>query len=851
MNSKDPTYDADSIKILKGLEAVKKRPGMYIGETSHPHHMVYEIMDNAIDEAMAGHCDHIIVTLYQNGSISIKDNGRGVPTEIHQEMGISAAEVIMTQLHAGGKFDQNSYKVSGGLHGVGASVVNALSDYLELRIWKKGHEYFIRFREGAAEEPLKVVGSCDPKLHGTQVLFYPSKTTFESIVFNPKTLENRFRELSFLNSKLKIVFLIEENGTFQEQVFFSDHGVRDFVKYLSIGKNILHKDVIALKKVVNDTDIEVGLLWTDSYFEHTLCFTNNIPQADGGTHLSGFRSGLTRAIQFYINNDATLKKKTAKLTSDDMREGLIVVLALRMPNPQFSSQTKNKLISSEARLLVEQCVYDTMCHWLMSSTTESKKIIDKMIEACEARESAKNARDLTRRKTALEINSLPGKLSDCAEKNPALSEIFIVEGDSAGGSCTQGRDSKFQAVLPLRGKILNVERVRFHKMLASQVIGTLIKAVGAHIGEGFDVAKTRYHKIIIMTDADVDGSHILTLLLTFFFRYMKPIIEAGYLYIAQPPLYGIKRGNNTTYLKDDAALQKFLLQQTQNYIKIYKNSDFIKLFGNILMETSAGNEEVDEKELEDEILEKGSVNNTEQEMSWDVVLNIIAEAQIFHDKLMRAKRSDDSIVMIEQSWILYNNLVVEDIENKSQDILHSDMFLQKLQDRFNKIFTKNTDTDINASAGLWNIEKDESFIKLISIQNGEHCEYTMNKKWLDDLTKFYTTSPLLNLFCDGLVTTVKNKHMIHYSISEFWLFISALGRKGIHVQRYKGLGEMSAEDLWNTTMNPKNRRLLRVYIENDISTDGVVGMLMGDEVESRRAFISIKSGDMSIEKLDL
>lgn len=774
-------YGAEAITVLRGLDAVRKRPGMYIGDTddgSGLHHMVYEVVDNAVDEALAGHATRVEVVLNADGSVTVRDDGRGIPTDIHPEEGVSAAEVVMTQLHAGGKFNQNSYKVSGGLHGVGVSVVNALSTFLDLRIWRAGKEHTMRFKDGVAEAPLKVVG--DASRTGTEVTFLPSKATFSKTEFDFDTLEHRLRELAFLNSGVHLLLADRRSVDPKEVVFCYEGGVREFVGWLDRSKNRLHDTTLYTLKEQTDSGIgvEIALQWNDGYHETTLCFTNNIPQKDGGTHLAGFRAALTRCINKYADESGLLKKEKVALSGDDAREGLTCVLSVKVPDPKFSSQTKDKLVSSEVRPAVETLVGDYLQQWFEENPSDARKIIGKVVEAAAAREAARKARELTRRKGALDMASLPGKLADCQERDPAKSELFIVEGDSAGGSAKQGRTRATQAILPLKGKILNVERARFDKMLGSAEIGTLISALGTGIGrEEFDVAKIRYHKIIIMTDADVDGSHIRTLLLTFFFRQMPQVIENGYLYIAQPPLYRAKKGSaKERYLKDERELNQWLLQQGLDDCLV----------------TLAGGQSITGAAL--------------QEM-----LTAFAELQ---GPLETLARKVGSRKVVEQAAVLgFSNAAA-------------------LAERLNLTTGSETWAAATSAGGsaLAVAEKRYGVTQTFSF-TPELLASAEARRVLEmaaDLQAFFGTP---------LTLTTKNGSQPIYSPLQLWETVLERGRQGVTVNRYKGLGEMNPEQLWETTLNPLNRTLLQVKLEHADEAEQIFSTLMGDVVEPRRDFI--------------
>lgn len=772
-------YGADSIKILKGLEAVRKRPGMYIGDTDDGtglHHMIYEVVDNAIDETLAGHCDRVEVILNNDGSVTVTDNGRGIPTDIHQEMGVSAAEVIMTQLHAGGKFDQNSYKVSGGLHGVGVSVVNALSKTLELRIYRNGHEHFMRFKDGVPEAPLVIVGPSSKK--GTEVRFYPSEETFTNVAFDRATIEHRLRELAFLNSGVLIIVKDERGVEPYELTLHYEGGLKEFVKYLDRAKNSLQPIPVYFSATKDHMTVECALEWTDSYHETMLCFTNTIPQRDGGTHLAGFRGALTRIIGHYVAEFGR-KDKLIAITGDDAREGLTCVLSVKVPDPKFSSQTKDKLVSSEVRPVVESLTAESLTEWFEENPKVAKIIVEKVLEAASAREAARRARELTRRKGSLDMASLPGKLADCQEKDPAKSELFIVEGDSAGGSAKQARTRVFQAILPIKGKILNVERARFDKMLASAEIGTLITALGTGIGrEDFNVDKLRYHKVIIMTDADVDGSHIRTLLLTFFYRQMRELIERGYLYIAQPPLYKVKRGQSEVYLKDDDALREYLLETASNEAS---------------MTTHDGMQSVgpDLKEL----------------------------AKMFlrvKDSISQLGKRVNNPMMLEQMFLVG---ALNNFDDATLDNLH-------------KAFK------ISDSKAHWTIDKDERGLTLVRSHGGVFEKFFYDFKLADahdvrQLEVFRDKIPPLF----PLALKNRDKERTFFGPSEAGQFILDIGRRGISISRYKGLGEMNPDQLWQTTLDPEARTLLQVKLTHLEEAEEVFSTLMGDVVEPRREFI--------------
>ncbi len=822
-NPNQNDYGADSIKVLKGLDAVRKRPGMYIGDTddgSGLHHMVFEVSDNAIDESLAGHCDRILITLNADGSVSVEDNGRGIPTGIHTEEGVSAAEVIMTQLHAGGKFenssDDNAYKVSGGLHGVGVSVVNALSDFLDLTIWRDGQEHYMRFRRGDAEAPLKVVGPSDKR--GTRVTFLPSPETFKIIEFDFDKLEHRFRELAFLNSGVRLVLVDARHEDAREVELFYEGGIAAFVKYLDRTKTPLMPEPIAIHGFRDDVGIDVALEWNDSYYENVLAFTNNIPQRDGGTHMAAFRAALTRTLNNYADKSGMLKKEKVSLTGDDMREGLTAIVSVKLPDPKFSSQTKDKLVSSEVRQPLEALMADKLAEYLQENPAHAKAIVGKVIDAAAAREAAKKARELTRRKGAMDIASLPGKLADCQERDPAKSELFFVEGDSAGGSAKQGRDRHFQAILPLRGKILNVERARFDRMLASREIGTIITALGTGIRDDFNIDKLRYHKIVIMTDADVDGAHIRTLLLTFFYRQMPEIIEAGHLFIAQPPLYKASKGRSEVYLKDDNALDEYLVE------------------GGIaahVLETPAGARSGDDLKA---LLSHARRMRTLMRYvprRYDMgIVEVLALAGVLDPQISNADRETrlaDAVSRIGRT----------DTEATWTARVTEDGGLQ-----FQRRWRGVTDTHSIEPAFLLSAEGR----KLHSLAAEEAASYAGVSR-LVTARSSAAADPLAETEEGEIPAAPQKGETLVARPSQLLDAILAAGRKGLSIQRYKGLGEMNAEQLWETTLDPSNRSMLRVAIEQADVADEIFTRLMGDVVEPRREFI--QENALNVANLDV
>ena len=789
----DADYGAESIKVLRGLEAVRKRPGMYIGDTddgSGLHHMVYEVVDNAIDEALAGYCDTVTVTLNGDGSVTVSDNGRGIPVDIHAEEGVSAAEVIMTQLHAGGKFDQNSYKVSGGLHGVGVSVVNALSESLELTIWRSGREHFMRFAHGDAEAPLVERGSSEGK-SGTQITFMPSSKTFTMLDFDFATLEHRLRELAFLNSGVRLLLNDARSAEPKEIELHYEGGLVAFVNYLDRTKTALFEPPVTMSVERDGTTVEVAMQWTDSYHETVLCFTNNIPQRDGGTHLAGFRAALTRQINGYATSSGLMKKEKVSLTGDDAREGLTCVLSVKVPDPKFSSQTKDKLVSSEVRPIVESAVNDRLGQFFEEHPQEARRIVGKVVEAAAAREAARKARELTRRKGALDISSLPGKLADCQERDPAKSELFIVEGDSAGGSAKQGRDRRNQAILPLRGKILNVERARFDKMLSSQEIGTLITALGTGIGrDEFNIDKLRYHKIIIMTDADVDGSHIRTLLLTFFYRQMPELVERGYLYIAQPPLYRAKRGESQRYLKGDREMEAYLIDSG----------------------------------LRDAVL----TLQEEGQMAGEDLRQLV-------ERSVRAKHLTEPLIrkvgnadVVEQAAIA--GALSDEILSDETQAAQAAQYISARLDALAPAHEKGWQGSSLPDGGL-SFQRTLRGVMEQRVIDGPLVRSSEARRLNEMASELQAT-----FAHHGELTSKDKSYRITGPIS-LVAAIFELGRKGVSVARYKGLGEMNPEQLWETTLDPNVRALLQVRVAHADDAEDVFSTLMGDVVEPRRDFI--------------
>jgi len=807
----DDDYGAEQIKVLKGLEAVRKRPGMYIGDTddgSGLHHMVYEVVDNAIDEALAGYCDTVFVTLNGDGSVTVRDNGRGIPVDIHAEEGVSAAEVIMTQLHAGGKFDQNSYKVSGGLHGVGVSVVNALSDWLELKIWREGKEHLIRFKNGEAEAPLEITGEAPTveggePLTGTELTFLASKDIFTMTEYDLATLEHRLRELAFLNSGVALELTDGRGVDPETTVLHYEGGLKAFVDYLDRSKTALHQPTITVTGERDGITVELAMQWNDSYHETTLCFTNNIPQRDGGTHLAGFRGALTRTINSYAASAGLAKKAKVNISGDDAREGMTCVLSVKVPDPKFSSQTKDKLVSSEVRPVVESLVGEGLDRWFEEHPGESKRVIGKIIEAAAAREAARKARELTRRKGALDISSLPGKLADCQERDPALSELFIVEGDSAGGSAKRGRNRANQAILPLRGKILNVERARFDKMLSSSEIGTLIAALGTGIGrEDFNAEKCRYHKIIVMTDADVDGSHIRTLLLTFFYRQMPELVERGYLYIAQPPLYRAKRGNSEVYLKDDPQLETHLFDSAIDEGAVLQVYDGSQIAGADLRAV------VDEARAV-----KESLNHLARHVPVRVIEQAAISSALDPEILSDAERATATAEYIAKRL----DALEPELERGWQGAPLDDGGLA-----FTRTLRGVTERHVI----------DGTLIRSSDARR-------VNEK-AGQLQKLYARH--------GTLILKDKEHPVTGPVSLVDTILG-LGRKGVSIQRYKGLGEMNPEQLWETTLDPNVRSLLQVKVSHTDDAEDVFSTLMGDIVEPRRDFI--QQNALKVANLDV
>ncbi|HEX8193097.1 MAG TPA: DNA topoisomerase (ATP-hydrolyzing) subunit B [Allosphingosinicella sp.] len=830
-------YGAESIKVLKGLDAVRKRPGMYIGDTddgSGLHHMVFEVSDNAIDEALAGHCDLIRVTLNPDGSVSVEDNGRGIPTGIHKEEGVSAAEVIMTQLHAGGKFentsDDNAYKVSGGLHGVGVSVVNALSEWLELNIWRDGEEHWMRFRHGDAEAPLKLVGSAPEGRKGTRVTFLPSPSTFKILEFDFDRLEHRFRELAFLNSGVRLILTDARHEEEKAVELYYEGGIAAFVRYLDRAKTPLIPEPIAVHGQRDEIGIDVALEWNDSYYEQVLCFTNNIPQRDGGTHLAAFRAALTRTLNNYADKSGVLKKEKVSLTGDDMREGLTAIVSVKLPDPKFGSQTKDKLVSSEVRQPLESLMADKMAEWLEENPAHARSIIQKIIDAAAAREAARKARELTRRKGVMDIASLPGKLADCQERDPAKSELFLVEGDSAGGSAKQGRNRHNQAILPLKGKILNVERARFDRMLSSKEVGTLIQAMGTGIGrDDFNIDKLRYHKVVIMTDADVDGAHIRTLLLTFFYRQMPEIIERGHLFIAQPPLYKVAKGRSEVYLKDDARLDDYLVDAG---------------IGAMVLETAEGARTGDD-------------------------LRSLADHARRVRSLMRyvPRRYDPGLI---EALALNGALdPALPVSGRAEAIARAAAFLQGSDESSTWTGEIGADGDYILRR-LWRGVTDHHVIDHKFVASAEARK--LHGLAAEQAQSYATASRLVSLKAsqpreeadpnpdsdtphekvDGIPPPERApdaRGILVRRPTELLDAILAAGRKGLAIQRYKGLGEMNAEQLWETTLDPENRSLLRVEIAQADLADEIFTRLMGDVVEPRRDFI--QENALNVANLDV